>query len=226
VIDVTELSVRFGATTAVDGVSFKVAAGSTLALWGANGAGKSTVIRAILGLQDFTGTIRVGGHDVRRKGRCARELIGYVPQQLALYDDLRALDFLRFVAGLRRAPSDQPEALLHRVALAEHGRKPVAALSGGMKQRLALAAALLGDPPVLILDEPTASLDAEARAHLIQLLGELRRAGKTMMITSHRSEEVAALADDILVMVAGRPALSTEVARVTAAELDRAVEVA
>jgi ABC-type multidrug transport system ATPase subunit len=206
-IELKDLTIRFGRTTVVHEVSFRLAAGESLALWGPNGAGKTTLIRALLGLQPFSGEIRVGGHDVAHQGRCARRLVGYVPQQLAFYDDMTALGYLRYLAGLRRVPQEEAGALLARVGLAEHAAKAVGALSGGMKQRLALAAALLGDPPVLVLDEPTANLDAAARADFLGLLAELRAAGKTLLLTSHRSDEVAALADRVLVLANGRPQL-------------------
>jgi ABC-type multidrug transport system ATPase subunit len=131
--------------------------------------------------------------------------LGYVPQQLAFYADMGSLALLDYFARLRRAPAGDPERLLARVGLADQARKPVGALSGGMKQRLALALALLGDPPILILDEPTASLDADARADFLSLLVEQRVAGKTLILTSHRLEEVAMLADRVIVLADGRP---------------------
>jgi ABC-type multidrug transport system ATPase subunit len=203
-IDLAAVTVRLGKRTVVDDLTFAVARGERVALWGENGAGKTTVIRAMLGLLPFSGTATVAGHDVRRSGRRARAAIGYVPQQLALYDELTAIGYLRFMGGLRHAPADQPSALLARVGLSEHAAKPVGALSGGMRQRLALAGALLGDPPVLVLDEPTASLDAAARTDFQGLLGELNSPEHTLLITSHRLEEVAALADRVLVLRQGR----------------------
>jgi ABC-type multidrug transport system ATPase subunit len=208
VIEVEHLTVRLGRATVVDDVSFGVDAGRSLALWGENGAGKTTAIRAILHLLPFEGRISVAGYDARRAGRQARARIGYVPQQLALYDELSALGYLRFLAGLHRQPAAGAAALLARVGLAEHAGKPVGALSGGMKQRLALAAAFIGDPPVLILDEPTANLDAAARADFLALLTGLRASGQTLLITSHRIEEVVALADDVAVLAGGRVALA------------------
>lgn len=203
-IDLAAVTVQLGKRRVVDELSFAVARGERVALWGENGAGKTTVIRALLGLLPFSGQATVAGHDVRRAGRQARAAIGYVPQQLALYDELTALGYLRFMGGLRHAPADQPPALLARVGLEEHAAKPVGALSGGMRQRLALAGALLGDPPVLVLDEPTASLDAAARTDFQGLLGELHAPGHSLLITSHRLEEVAALADRVLVLRQGR----------------------
>lgn len=203
-IEVERLTVRFKRHVVVDDVSLAVASGRSTALWGDNGAGKTTVIRALLGLLPYEGRVEVAGHDVRRAGRLARAAIGYVPQQLALYDELSAVGYLRFMAGLRKAPDTDPEHLLARVGLADHAAKPVGALSGGMRQRLALAGALLGDPPVLVLDEPTASLDATARASFLQLLGDLRGPERTLLLTSHRLDEVVALADDVVVLQDGK----------------------
>ncbi len=203
-IEAERLTVRFKGHAVVDDVSFSVGLGASMALWGENGAGKTTAIRAVLGLLPFDGQIQVAGHDVRRAGRRARAAIGYVPQQLALYDELTSLGYLRFMAGLRKAPAGDPERLLVRVGLADHAAKAVGALSGGMRQRLALAGALLGNPPVLVLDEPTASLDAAARSDFLQLLGDLRGPERTLLLTSHRLEEVAALADQVVVLQGGR----------------------
>ncbi len=203
-ITVHDLTIRFDKTTVVDGVSFEVAAGGSVALWGENGAGKTTAIRALLGLVPWRGEVRIAGLDARRQGRAVRARVGYVPQQLAFYDDMSTLGLLRYFGALRKTPADEPARLLDRVALSEHAGKPVGALSGGMKQRLALAIALLGDPPILMLDEPTASLDTAARSDFLRLLGELRAAGKTLVVTSHRLAEVIALADRAVVLERGR----------------------
>ncbi|MBK6767775.1 MAG: ABC transporter ATP-binding protein [Ardenticatenales bacterium] len=203
-----DLTVRLGGTTVLDGLALDVPAGGGLALWGTNGAGKTTALRAMLGLLPFGGTVRLGGHDVRRDGRSARAQVGYVPQQLAFWDDLGTLECLQWLARLRRAPIERAAELLERVSLAEHGRKRIGELSGGMKQRMALAAALLGDPPILLLDEPTANLDAAGRADLLALLADLRGAGKTLLVTTHRLSEVHALADHVIVLEAGEVRLS------------------
>lgn len=216
-IQVADLRVRFGRSTVVDALSFDLPAGGSLALWGSNGAGKTTALRAMLGLLPYDGTVRLGGHDVRRAGRLARAQVGYVPQQLAFWDDIGALECLQFLARLRRAPVDQAAALLKRVDLGEHAAKRVGALSGGMKQRLGLAAALLGDPPILLLDEPTANLDAEARADFLALLGGLRDSGKTMVVTSHRLAEVQALAERVIVLQGGRARLECAAGELEAA---------
>lgn len=194
---------RFGRQVAVADLQLSAQAHEGLALWGANGAGKTTVIKCLLGLLRYEGRIRVNGYDAGKQGRAARRLIGYVPQELAFYDDMTALESAQFFADLKQTPASQAIAVLSQVGLAEHAGKPVAALSGGMKQRLALGLALLGEPPVLVLDEPTSNLDAAGRRQFLQLLAQLKAAGKTLFFTSHRLEEIELLADRVAVMERG-----------------------
>jgi ABC-type multidrug transport system ATPase subunit len=203
-ITVDSLTKRFGRFTAVQELSFTVDTHQALALWGPNGAGKTTVIKCMLGLLRYDGRIAIDGMDLRAKGREARRLLGYVPQELAFYDDLSVAETGHFFSRLRRVPVAQVSAALEQVDLLAHARKPVRALSGGMKQRLALALALLGDPPVLILDEPTSNLDAASRGQFLRLLREVKGLGKTIVFTSHRLDEVEALTDRVLVMEQGR----------------------
>lgn len=204
VLEVTGLRKRFGRHVVVENLSLEVARGGAVALWGTNGAGKTTIIKCILGLHPYRGTIRVGGIDARRSGPQARRLIGYVSQELSFYDDLTARESVRLFAQLKRVRTPRVDQVLERVGLAEHGGKRVGQLSGGMKQRLALAVALLADPPLLLLDEPTSNLDAAARRSFLELLADLKRAGKTLLFTTHRAEEVAALAERVLVLERGR----------------------
>lgn len=203
-IEVKELTKRFGRFVAVDGLSFDVAPGEAVALWGPNGAGKTTIIRSLLGLLSAEGELRVNGFDVQKEGKKARAAVGYVPQELAFYDDLSARDTLLFYARLKRVSADRIDQALAEVGLVEHGHKSVAALSGGMKQRLALAIALLADPPLLILDEPTSNLDTAARDEFMKLLLQQKARGKTLLFTSHRLEEVELLASRVLVLETGR----------------------
>jgi len=209
-VRVRNVGKRYGSVPALSGVSFEAHAGEALALWGANGAGKTTLIKAVLGLIDFDGKIEVEGHDVRRAGKSARRSIGYVPQE-AIFYDLSVQATMEFYARLKgsrgvqlNAPARIP-VLLENLGLAGHARKPVPALSGGLKQRLALAIALLADPPVLLLDEPTASLDAKAQHDYLALLARLRsEERKTIIFASHRLEEVEALANRVVALEHGR----------------------
>jgi ABC-type multidrug transport system ATPase subunit len=198
------LSKRYGKVTVLEGVSFEARAGEAIALWGANGAGKSTLLKTILGLLEFEGRVRVEGCDVRRQGKQARRRIGYVPQDVVFYDQ-SVRDTLEFYARLKGVGPERISDLIARLGLAEHARKPVPTLSGGLRQRLALAIALLADPSVLLLDEPTASLDAGAQRDYLSLLALLRKEeGKTILFASHRLEEVELLANRVLMLEQGR----------------------
>ncbi len=210
-IHIERLIKRFGRATAVDDVSFSLAAGDSVALWGANGAGKSTIIRCVLGLFRYQGVIRVNGLDAVRDGKAARRLIGYVPQELGFYDDLSVGEAIRFFARLKGLAVPKTGDVLAGVGLEGQDRKRIRDLSGGMKQRLALAIALLGDPPVLILDEVTASLDACGREEFVGLLSKLADArgdknggARTMLFASHRLEEIESLAKRVLTLKGGR----------------------
>lgn len=216
VVSVQNVSKHYGKVTALHNLSFVAEPGEGIALWGENGAGKTTLLKAILGLIDFNGDIVVAGQAVRRNGKAARQNIGYVPQEAVFYD-LSVQATMEFYARLKerretgdwrfsQSPLTRIPGLLERLGLAAHARKSVSALSGGLKQRLALAVALLADPPVLLLDEPTANLDAKARRDYLALLTALRQENKTLIFASHRVEEVEALASRVLVLEAGRVA--------------------
>lgn len=202
-ITVTGLAKRYGGRPVFDSVTFTVPRGGSTALWGANGAGKSTTLRCLLGLTRFEGEARVDGLDPRTDPREVRRRVGYVPQEFTCFD-MTVRESLEFFGDLKRVPDSRGREVLMTVGLLAEREKPVAALSGGMRQRLALALALLADPPVLLLDEPTASLDAASRQHLLTLLGAMRQAGKTLLFATHRPEEVLALADTVLMMEDGR----------------------
>lgn len=208
-IEIARLTKRFSGTIAVDCLTLHVAAGEAVALHGANGAGKSTIIRCVLGLLHYEGRILIGGHDARTQGKQARRLVGYVPQELGFNDDLRVSEAVRLFAILRGERRVDVEATLGSVGLTGHERKCIRHLSGGMKQRLAVALALLGDPPALVLDEVTASLDAEGRAEFRDLLGRLNSDGKTLLFASHREEEVEALATRIVSLKDGQVVLES-----------------
>jgi len=210
-ITIRNVTKRFGPNAAVDGVSLELASGDSVAVWGPNGAGKSTLIRCLLGLHRHKGVITVNGHDTRKRGKLARASIGYVPQEIGFYDDLVVGEALRHFARLRGIRRVDIGQTLKAVGLKGQQGKRVRDLSGGMKQRLALAIALLGDPPVLVLDEVTASLDACGREEFMTFLSRLSGSGRTMLFASHRVDEIAALAQRVAIMEAGRLVAVTDV---------------
>ena len=203
---VTGVTKRFGGFVAVDGISFDIVPGEAVALWGPNGAGKSTLLKCVLGLLRFEGAVRIDGHDTVNDAKAARRSLGYVPQELAFYPEWTGREVLAFLAKLRRVAPDRVDVALAEVGLAVHGGKAIGSLSGGMKQRLALAAALLSDPPLLVLDEITSNLDANGREGLLRVLTRLKASGKTILFTSHRRDDVLRLADRVLVLERGKVA--------------------
>ncbi len=207
-IEVRELTKCFGNIKAVDHVSFNTNRGEAVALLGPNGAGKSTLIKCVLGLLDFTGEIILNGLNIKDNIKEAKALIGYVPQESIFYD-MSTLETLSFFAAIRRVNKVRIEEVLDLVGLKEHALKPTSALSGGMRQRLSFAIALLSNPPILILDEPTSNLDAYGRSDFLKLIKELKKNGKTVLFSSHRLDEVDFLADRVLVMKSGRLVLES-----------------
>ncbi len=202
-IEVEQLTKTFGRQRALDEVSFVAERGESIALWGPNGAGKTTAIRALLGVMSYEGRVRIDGLDPRRQGKQARSRIGFIPQEIPLQGDLRVTETLEVYARLRRADPARAEVLLDQLGLREHAAKRVRHLSGGLRQRLALAVALLGDPAVLLLDEPSANLDDRSRRSFLDVLRELS-GDKTIVFSTHRPSEVHALADRVLVLDGGR----------------------
>ncbi len=189
---------------ALDDVSFELEPGQVLALLGANGAGKSTLIKCLVGLIGFEGTAAIDGLAVRRSGRETRARIGYLAQQPALHPDLTVAETAVLYADLRGIPRTEARERVTSVGLEPHATKPVAVLSGGMKQRLALAIALLGNPPLLIFDEPAAGLDIAARLALRHLVHEQRAHGVAVILSTHWLEDVPYVADQALVLHQGR----------------------
>ena len=203
-INAQAVTKRFGRVMAVDGVTLAIRPGEAAVLWGPNGAGKTTLLRCVLGVVPFTGTLTVCGHDVQRDGKAARRLMGYVPQEIRLSGHQTVADTATFIARLRRV---SPAAVL--AGLAQRGldglaAQRVQALSGGMKQRLALALALISDPPALLLDEPTSNLDVTTRRALLEELEQMKAQGKTLIICSHHAAEVWRIADRVIVLERGR----------------------
>jgi len=201
-VSLEQVSVAYGSRLALKEFSLSVPRGGSVALWGPNGAGKSTAFNAILGLVPYRGRIAVGGLDTARSGVSVRRLVGWAPQDLAPTDMTvaRTLSFMMDVREVRKSPAAQ---YLAPFGLEDAAPLPVAALSGGQRKRLSLALALLGDPPVLLLDEPTANVDPEARQHMLHLLRGLRQQGKTLIMASHRLGDVIRLSDKIAYLTDG-----------------------
>lgn len=204
VLVVSNLRKRYGSLTALDGVSFALDPGTVTAVLGPNGAGKTTMFRCILGVTTFEGQVSVDGFSSHRQGKAARSRIGYLPQTPAFSDGDSCREALEFLADLRGVEKGTVKGLLKRVDLLDQVDTNVAHLSGGMRQRLALAAALISDPPVLLLDEPTANLDAASRSQLHEQVGRLRDEGRTVLISTHFLDSMSDLADRALVLRQGR----------------------
>ena len=205
-IEVQGVHRHYGALRAVDGIDLRVERGEILGLIGHNGEGKSTLFKMMLGLENPTaGTIRVNGVPVQGQGfRAARRHLGYLPEQVVLYDNLSGHETLRFFARLKGAPLAQCAELLERVGLAHAGNRAVREYSKGMRQRLGFAQALLGSPQVLLLDEPTNGLDPQAIRDFYATLRSLQGQGVTIVITSHILAELQERVDRLAILASGK----------------------
>lgn len=205
-IALRSVSKHYGALHAVDGVDLDIPKGEIFGLIGHNGAGKSTLFKMMLGLVRPTrGELRIGGAQVGGRGfRAARRHLGYLPENVVLYDNLDGLETLRFFARLKSAPLAQCADILERVGLAHAGKRPVREYSKGMRQRLGFAQALLGSPRVLFLDEPTNGLDPQAIRDFYATLRGLQAEGVTVVITSHILAELQERVDRLAILSAGR----------------------
>jgi Cu-processing system ATP-binding protein len=207
VIKVEHLAKRYGAVVAVDDLSFEVEPDETFALIGPNGAGKTTTLKMLLGLaRPDAGKIAIGRHGLPPSDARARRAVGYVPQRVSFPPARTVGEVLSFFAALRGLPKESVTRVLARVRLSGHASRPARELSGGYLQRLSLGQALLGDPDLLVLDEPTASLDPEAAWEFRSLVETLQREGKTIVLCSHLLSEVERVADRVLILVDGRSA--------------------
>ena len=209
ILEVQQLSKFFGPLRAVDGVSFQVQAGQCLGLLGPNGAGKTTTISMITGLiTPVAGEVLIEGRKLSGDCDATKRRIGLVPQDLALYDELTALDNLQFFGALydleAAALARAMAAALELVGLADRAKDKVKNFSGGMKRRLNLAAALLHDPQLLLLDEPTVGVDPQSRNAIFENIAALRARGKTVLYTTHYMEEVERLCDRVVIMDHGQ----------------------
>jgi ABC-2 type transport system ATP-binding protein len=209
VIEVRGLTKRYGATTAVDGISFTISRGEIFGLLGPNGAGKTTTILMLLGLSDVTsGTVRVLGHDPGREPLQVKSRVGYLPDSVGFYDNLTAVENLIYTARLIGIPAterqERIEAALDRVGLSAVAHDRVGTYSRGMRQRLGLAEILMKKAAIAILDEPTSGLDPQATAELLEIIRSLRRDGVAVLLSSHLLERVQSVCDRVALFDKGR----------------------
>ena len=203
-IELSGVSKSFGPIAAVKDVSFSLKEGEIVALVGHNGAGKTTLIKMMLGLiRPSAGTVRVLGEDPATGAASVRTRLGYLPENVSFNPALTGTETLRFYAALKRAGRGEIAGLLERVGLAGAADRRVRTYSKGMRQRLGLAQALLGQPRVLLLDEPTTGLDPASRRDFYQFLDELRTAGATILLSSHALSELEGRADHVVILGRG-----------------------
>lgn len=207
-IEVDHLHKRFGTLAALDDVSYRVERGEIVGLLGPNGAGKSTMMRVLTGyLPPTAGTVRVAGHDVQDEPIAARRHIGYLPETVPVYTELTVTAYLRFLADLRELPSGQIPSRIQRAmeqtGIAHVAHRVIGHLSKGYRQRVGLAQALLHDPDLLILDEPTVGLDPSQVVEVRSMIKELAR-GHTVILSSHILTEVSQICTKIIVIAGGK----------------------
>ncbi|GAB6157145.1 ABC transporter ATP-binding protein [Desulfotomaculum varum] len=221
-IEIKNLTKIYGHNYALREFTLNIEAGRVYGLIGPNGAGKTTAMSVLATLlAPDGGSATVGGYDVVREPAAVRRMIGYMPDFFGVYDGLKANEYLDFYAAAYRIPvSQRPrliQDLLELVNLSDKTDTYVDLLSRGMKQRLALARCLVHDPAVLILDEPASGLDPRARAEMKEVIRQLRRMNKTILISSHILPELAEMCDNIAIMEQGRLVANGTVEEVTAA---------
>lgn len=197
-IEVSGLRKEFSHVAAVNNVSFTVQKGEIFGFLGPNGAGKTTTIKAMLDLiHADTGTITINGIDVRTHGKEAKKFVGYMPEKVAFYDNLTAVQNLRFYAEIKQASREECIHLIEEMGLGDTGKKRVGKFSKGMTQRLGMARAILGNPPILILDEPSGGLDPRGVVLIRDKILEMKKKGTTIFISSHILSEIQEICDRV-----------------------------
>lgn len=205
-LQVEHLSKSYGPLQAVKNVCFEVKPGEIFALLGPNGAGKTSIISTIVSLEEPTsGTVKVFGHDILKQPRQAKVLTGLVPQELINHGYFNIEEILNFHSGYYgiRKNKERIDYLMQRLALYEHRHKRVKQLSGGMKRRLLIAKALVHQPKLLLLDEPTAGVDIELRESLWNFVRDLQKEGMSILLTTHYLEEAEELCDRVAIIDRG-----------------------
>jgi ABC-2 type transport system ATP-binding protein len=228
-IEVSDLRIHYGSVEAVRGVSFRVPAGQICGYLGPNGAGKSSTVRALVGIQPPTsGELRICGFDLQSQRLEAQRALGYVPDNAAAYSLLTGREYLTLVADLYEIPeavaAERREELLRRFDLLDVAARAIATFSKGQRQKLVLAAALLHEPRVLILDEPLSGLDALAIRSVKELIRDLAKSGCTILFCSHLLEVVERLCDRVIVLNGGRIVADAPTAELVALSKDQSLE--
>ncbi len=208
-IEIKGLVKRYGDVTAVDGLDLTVREGELFGLLGPNGAGKTTTIKILCGLLEPTcGTATVGGHDVLKEPDSIKELIGVCPQEMAVYPHLTGRENVEFFGDLHAVPKQElaqrVDSLLEKMSLTEESKRRAKTYSGGMKRRVSVAMALVGDPDIAFLDEPTAGMDPQSRRAVWDFLNELKSGKKTIILTTHYMEEAESLCDRVGIIDQGK----------------------
>jgi ABC-2 type transport system ATP-binding protein len=207
VIETESLVKKYGDLTAVDGLTLSIPSGQVFSLLGPNGAGKTVTVEMLEGLRRPTsGTARVFGQDVTHDYMAIRKRVGVLPQDFDPFDRLNAVEAVTYWADLfsKRVTKADIRGLLDDVGLAERSKTQAISLSGGEKRKVGLAMALIGDPELVFLDEPTTGLDPKARRDLWGLIDGVRSKGHTVFLTTHYLDEAERLADDVAIMHKGR----------------------
>ncbi len=202
-VKIEKLEKKYGKFTALHELSLDIMPGSHLLILGPNGAGKTTLIKSMMGILNYSGRIRIGGIDVNKDPRGAKKMIGYVPQNYAFYEALTIYDHAKLTTRLKNLGTEQIEEKLRLVNLWDARKRRVRACSDGMKQRLGIALALIGNPRLLLLDEPTSNVDLRGQLEFQKLLRSLLAQGKTMITTSHLTG-LGELASEVMIIDHGR----------------------